>query len=710
MSQNQLKLENKYWSINIQKNESNGFFYILKDKLNDIVYADQDYHYRIQMSKKRGSRYSYLPNIGVERNARQLESRDIYFEDDKTLIIGGTFRNTELQIKHKFYLKENDRWLSEFISLCNPSSKDIKVNYINFGFKKLLFNQFQGWIDNLDDMELTSIPSRRFSGYGRDRKKEIFSASDLLYDAWVFNEGELPGFCAEGWVWSNSQNGIMLCKYNPSQVEFSRFKVITTKLPGRGAEDVSIIYGGAFLCKGNPELATILKPNQTYQFGVSKYISFKGDYKEGYYLYRKHLEECGHRYSLNYNPPIHWNELYNLGWKAEKNGFFALNSEFNLYTLEQLYEEASLAKDIGAECLYLDPGWNTHLGSEIWNQKRFGPLKVFSEYIHDKYELKLGLHLMMNFEGETEPDEFYLRSQKGVRVVSDPYLGLYCVCANDYWVKEKSRRLLDLAKNGIDFFMFDFADFSMFMVNELGCFNKAHGHEVLMRRQTHAENILKVIQNVKKEYPNILVEAHPRGFNHPLYYQHNLPNSFDEKWGFECMWNPMRDLLSGRAIQLFEYNLAYSIPLYLHINENSDNENMLQFWWYASLARHLGIGGVKSKDSIKYGALKNAMVLYKKIKLYFIQGTFWGLNQNLHLHINERKKTGVITAYNLTSRNQKIEINFDPSKFRLEARDIELYNGINQSMAPLNSLQITKNSIVCEIEIPALSPAIALLK
>ncbi|MFX1567688.1 MAG: hypothetical protein ACFFCV_04890 [Promethearchaeota archaeon] len=65
------------------------------------------------------------------------------------------------------------------------------------------------------------------------------------------------------------------------------------------------------------------------------------------------------------------------------------------------------------------------------------------------------------------------------------------------------------------------------------------------------------------------------------------------------MWNPMQDLLSGRSTQLFEYNLAYSIPLYLHINENSDNDKMLQFWWYASLARHLGIGGLKDKSDPK---------------------------------------------------------------------------------------------------------------
>jgi hypothetical protein len=264
-----------------------------------------------------------------------------------------------------------------------------------------------------------------------------------------------------------------------------------------------------------------------------------------------------------------------------------------------------------------------------------------------------------------------------------------------------------LAKEGIDFFMFDFTDLGNFMVDDLGCFSKEHGHEVPMRRQTHAENIFKVIQNVKKEYPNILIEAHDRGVKprHPLYFQHNLPHSFDENWGFECMWNPMQDLLSGRATQLFEYNLAYSIPLYLHINENSDNENMLQFWWYASLARHLGIGGLKDKNNPKYIALKQAMRLYKKIKTIMTRGTFYGLDYNIHLHVAENNALGVITAYNLTSRKKRVIIPLDLSKYGLHANRTEIYNGKNELL--YGSIINESNY---EVEIPPLSPIIVILK
>jgi hypothetical protein len=317
---------------------------------------------------------------------------------------------------------------------------------------------------------------------------------------------------------------------------------------------------------------------------------------------------------------------------------------------------------------------------------------------------------MMNFEREDEPDEFYLRSKKGVRLIADPYLNLYCVCANEHWVKEKTRRLLELAKEGIDFLMFDFTDLSMFMADNQGCYNKDHGHEVPMRRQTHAENILEVIQNVKKAFPNILIEAHDRGVKprHPLYYQHNLPHSFDENWGFECMWNPMQDLLSGKTTQLFEYNLAYSIPLYLHINENSDNENMLQFWWYASLVRHLGIGGLKKRESSKYKALKQAMSLYKRVKPLLTRGNFYGISYNIHLHVNHNNKSGIITAYNFTSRAKKVEIELDQSKYNLKISLAEVYNGTNQKLSEVKLAQNSKT--LFKMEIPPLSPLIINLK
>ncbi|HDH07229.1 MAG TPA: hypothetical protein ENF87_02550 [Thermoproteales archaeon] len=82
----------------------------------------------------------------------------------------------------------------------------------------------------------------------------------------------------------------------------------------------------------------------------------------------------------------------------------------------------------------------------------------------------------------------------------------------------------------------------------------------------------------------------------------------------------MDGLLSRRALSLYYINLAYEIPIYLHIDLRKDNEDALMFWWYASTCRHLGVGG-KHEDPKVWNAHKEAMKLYKK---FYTRGTFTG--------------------------------------------------------------------------------------
>ncbi|MFW9952555.1 MAG: hypothetical protein ACFFKA_20740 [Candidatus Thorarchaeota archaeon] len=709
-------LENNFWRMEIIENHDNGFIYKLHSKINDVTYTDQDYHYSILPSMKRGLQYDWMELVVGKKKGKNLASRKIEKIGEHLLIINGHFVKPDIEIKHEFKLNDDDKWLYEYITLTNKSHKAVRLAEIDLGFKSTLFRQHEGWVNHQDEYHLTAVPMRRFFSLYIDRRRECFSANDLVYGKMPYVGGlGMPGFCAEGWLWGDSKGGLLICKYNLTEIEFSRFDRLPEHLPGRGREDVYIIFGGASLCQGNPELAIRLQPNQSYAFGVSKYAVYEGDYRNGYYLYRSHLEEKDHRFKKDFNPPVNWNELYNLGWKPESYSDLFVKvdkSEFKIYELEDLYNEANIARDVGAECLYLDPGWETLDGGEVWNEERLGTLKDFSKTIHEKYGLKLGLHLSMDFSSPNEPDEFYLTTKKGVRVISEPYLPFYAFCANDKWVEEKSRRILELVKEEIDFLMFDFTEFSTDLAGRIGCCNPNHGHEVPMRRQTHAENILRVIQNVKKKFPHILIEAHDRGgyyFNHQLYYQHGLPHSFDENWGFEFMWNAMSDLIAFKALSLYEYNLAYSIPLYLHINENSDNDNMLQFWWYASTVRHLGIGGLKDRNSMRYKALKNAMILYKKIKLFLTRGIFYGIDPMIHLHVDEDSGNGVITAFNLSSRNKKLNIKIELERYKLRFQTIEVYNGTYQEIQAISKIHEGNNILELVVELPSLTPIIAIL-
>ena len=85
-------LENQNWKLSVQKNGAQGFRYILLSKINNIVYADEEYHYRILTSSKKGSRYAYLLHLGAEFKAKKLSSREIRKEGTETLIIEGQLK------------------------------------------------------------------------------------------------------------------------------------------------------------------------------------------------------------------------------------------------------------------------------------------------------------------------------------------------------------------------------------------------------------------------------------------------------------------------------------------------------------------------------------------------------------------------------------------------------------------------------------------
>jgi hypothetical protein len=663
MSQQRQKIgciENKYLQLEISKTDSD-YIYFLIDKLNNTVMADMDYH------------YSLVKTDGSICN--ELEERKIVQQGNRINVFG-KFRGIDIEFEQVFETSPDGRWLDESITLQNSGNAVLVLRDIKFGFNKMLLMQFMGWSEKMDTYKLMSIPTRRFFHQNIDRRREEFTANDLVYEGHVEwgSPPNFPGYAAEGWIWTGLGGGLLFCKYNLLQIEFAGISRKTTQLPGRGCEDVSFVYGGITIFKGNPEKGLVYGPGASYRFGDTRYTAYQGGFEEAYYLYRDHLEAKGHTIPKNYDPPVHWNELYNLGWFAEieHNGFFSENNpNLQLYTLEDLYREAQYAKDAGAESLYLDPGWDIYPGSSIWDEKRLGKFKDFADLIHTKYGLKVALHLMTLFASDSESEAHYCRNADGSRSL-EKGLKLYRACTNESWVKEKTDRLLKLVDEGVDFFMFDFLTYGN--LDGTGCMDLTHGHEVPMLRQTHAENIMKVIHNVKKLNPHVLIEAHDRTV-HPMYFQHGGPDSFDENWGCEYMWNSLLDLLSGKALSLYEYNMACSIPLYLHINEHCDNDNMLSLWWYISATKHLGIGGLHA-DEPKFKLVQSAMTLYHSKKIYFTNGTFFGLAYDEHLHVHPKDSTAVLCLYNLASVQTEKNIVIPCARYGLRIKELQAFNGL----------------------------------
>lgn len=248
-------------------------------------------------------------------------------------------------------------------------------------------------------------------------------------------------------------------------------------------------------------------------------------------------------------------------------------------------------------------------------------------------------------------------------------LGFWEICTlHPDWQKEKLKRLTHIVSQGMTFAMFDEFDWRG------PCHCPDHGHPTPSTPEAHVRAVYGLIREVKKQAPNLLVEAHdpvwPWGSRYlPIYFDQTLdpgrrPGSYEENWGFEFMWNPIRDLISGRAACLYYYNLGCDIPLYDHITMEGDNDSCLAFWWYASTVRHLGIGGKKGLNSqqenpVRWEAWKKAMRQYLRLRDWFVKGEFVGMDELTHLHILPGRPGGVLVGFNLDTQAVNRSVSID---------------------------------------------------
>jgi len=196
----------------------------------------------------------------------------------------------------------------------------------------------------------------------------------------------------------------------------------------------------------------------------------------------------------------------------------------------------------------------------------------------------------------------------------------------------------------------------------------------------HVRAVYGLIGKLKQRVPALLVEAHdpvwPWGVRYlPVYFGQTTdparrPGYYEENWGFEFMWNPIEDLVSGRALCLYYYNLACDIPLYDHITMENDNDACLAFWWYASTVRHLGIGGKKGLGSkvdneTRWQAYKAAMRQYLRLREWFVRGEFVGIDEMTHLHLLPDRPGGVLVAFNLDPTAAQRDVSIDLGRLRM---------------------------------------------
>lgn len=233
---------------------------------------------------------------------------------------------------------------------------------------------------------------------------------------------------------------------------------------------------------------------------------------------------------------------------------------------------------------------------------------------------------------------------------------------------EAEQRLLKLCEAGVSFLMFDGTWWNG------SCEDFNHGHPIPYLYEDHIDACVEMARRIHVKYPNILIEMHDMiNGGHwtrstPVYYKYGLPGSYDENWGFELMWEPFQHLKDKTALAMYYYNLGCNVPIYLHVNTGRDNANSIVLWWYASTARHLGIGG-DSPDSIVTENHHKNMKLYIQLQDFFKHGDFYGINEEIHIHSLSEKQQCVINIFNLSDTSKTTqgiitlsEIGLDPKK------------------------------------------------
>lgn len=643
-----------------------------------LILADADYGYPFDR-----------PEFHESRAART---------DDGSLSVhlrGSTLAGS-LEILQDFRLPHGKPWIEEEITLVNRGPVPLDLSGERCGFVLPLALPAAKASGGWKDFKFTAIPYRREPQGDRSQYFD-FSLDQILTEEFrselmTYETKATPVYASEGWAWTDGKLGFLITKYSQEGMEWAALDRVPL-----GPDRAGLRWGGFGFYLGEPEHGAWLPPGESHHFGVTRLTAYQGGMVEGFYAFRQEMTERGHGCPPAFNPPVHWNELYDnkLWWlPSEQQGDPEMRKKY--YTLSDMKEEAAKAKAIGCEALYLDPGWDTLFGSKIWDEARLGTCKSFVEMLQRDYGLKLSLHTPLSgwCDPTAYPPEVHRMNRFGQRLTWDRSAGFgsspLCGASRQY-IEETARRLKALACDGATFFMFDGNGY------HAECWDPQHGHSVPAQREEHVQGMCRLARMVHAEYPHALIEMHgptPTYYGHgraPADPQFSHVPGFDSVWAFELMWGPMADLLSGRSIVLYYYSLAYGLPLYIHIDLRTDNENALVFWWNASTCRHLGIGGTH-KDAAVQRAHKEAMAAYRRLEPFFKAGTFYGVDEMVHVHVHPSEPAAAINCFNMEDHPVRRRIEIEPARFRLDPNGRYEFKGARARQE--------ENRYIIDVEIP----------
>ena len=630
---------------------------VLEEKQIPLQMSEGNYLYRAQISGSHDTIFR-LQNPTVTVVGRNLTIQG---------------KIADLEIEQSFYFPLDKPFFEEHITLKNPGKIRVALSEFEMGFPRKIESKSKKIIPELANDRFIAIPFRHRADDKNGVIHDYGMAEILEQPGWEYR----PNFCltkflqvksrhhfSDAWTWIHGNRSIGIFSFGQENLVYSVLSPVKT--PG----GTLLRFGGAcFLpIHSQPSALTRINPGESVDLGIMRYQSIAGDFNEAAYSYRAMLDDKNCRFPANYNPPIHWEQLYDMEG--------AWNNRIKNYTRARVEKEAVKGVEYSCESLYMDPGWDTKFGTFLWGEEWLGPEKKFIEEMKSKYGLKVSLHTPMppwsTIKGwEMGPNCVSDWPAASRRLIPPEKLndtirkGPEICMGSKSFMDEAEKRLLKNCEEGVSFLMYDGTGWNG------PCNDSTHGHPVPYLQEDHIRNCIELVKRIHTKYPDVLIELHDMldGGNTrrmtPVYYKYGLPGSYDENWGFELMWNPMEDLKQGRALAMYYYNMSCNIPVYLHIDLRSDNANCLVLWWFASTARHLGIGGTH-KDAKTAEAQKSAMKYYRQFDRFYKRGEFYGISEEIHLHVLPEEKAFMVNMFNLSDTPKRISGRFDLKRAGLD--------------------------------------------
>ena len=350
-----------------------------------MAFADLAYHYAVSGGCEGGGTFA---DTGLtDRSCRQ--------EGGET-VVKGRFDGAQIELVQVF--REAGNCLEETIALKNAGAEPVTLSRIEIGLVADMTDR--------PDWRLCAIPFRvQLDGSVHDYSTEALMSGAFGNATYSDKTRPEPPLADEGclrseaWAWWDGERGLVIIKYNNEAIELS------VACPQEQEGIWMLRFGGAgFSLYGEPSAARRLGPGEQVTFGTTLYVPFEGGLREAFGRYRGFLDSKGHTFPEDYNPPVNWNELYDVGWyhsDAEQ-----LKKH---YTRDVLLAEARKAKACGCELLYLDPGWEVAEGTTLWDESRLEPVSEFARTLKNEYGLDLGYRTILRCYTDHWRHEYLLK-------------------------------------------------------------------------------------------------------------------------------------------------------------------------------------------------------------------------------------------------------------------------------------------------------------